>query len=97
MELIILSFLQVLFIGVILSLHRSNRASASFVRLVGAHRALMAWCDSHPGMYIGHHARGKQLLKESIKAWDEFLRLHPYVKNDEHREFLVRLSKDLPP
>ncbi|MDP2647708.1 MAG: hypothetical protein Q8P35_00470 [Candidatus Yanofskybacteria bacterium] len=69
--------------------------------------SMHAWCDAsdafttwrlrNPGVYIGLSDEGRRLLTANLKAYDWFLRTHPFVDGTSHREWLASLFYDLPP
>ncbi len=62
-----------------------------------ASQVLHEWRHSHPYIYLGLSDVGKALLVQAIEAYDQFVRYHPYVRDDEYREWLLSLFNDLPP
>ena len=69
--------------------------------------ATCAWCDAskvftdwrlrNQGVYIGLSLDGRSLLARNLETFDEFVRTHPWCRDDKHREFLVSLFYDFPP
>ena len=59
--------------------------------------AFFYWKTTNPSVYIGLSDEGKRLLRDLILAWDRFVTMHPYCRNDKYREHLMSLFDDLPP
>lgn len=59
--------------------------------------ALKSWREANPASYIGQSEEAKKLLRELIDSYDAFLKTYPFVKDSNHKEYLLSLFNELPP
>ncbi len=79
-------------------LHLKNSLSfASVCAWCDADDALKAWRDTNPTSYIGQSEEAKKLLKQLIDSYGAFLKTHPFIKDHNHKEYLLTLFNELPP
>jgi hypothetical protein len=74
-----------------------RRIYISTCKYCDAEEAFINWRLSNPHIYVGLSDKAKELLGKYIIAYDEFLKMHPYVDGEKHREWLHSLYNDLPP